>query len=359
MAVIIVVGGQYGSEGKGKVCAYLAETRRARIMVRCGGPNSGHTVMVNDQPIVLRQLPAGALTTNCRLLIPSGGCVLPSLLFQEIRENNIDASRVGVDPNTVVMDDLHMITEKESDLAKRIGSTLSGTGAAVAARVNRSANVKLAKDCSELADFIVNVAEEVDKARSIDETVIIEGTQGFGLSVYHSPFYPFATSRDTTASGFASEVGISPLHIDEVVMVIRAFPIRVSGNSGPLANETTWGAVTQGAGAPVDIEEYTSVTKRLRRVGGFDAEIVRRALLANAPTAIVMNHLDYVDRTLCGKGDHDAITDRIHAFVARAEEDIGHTIDYLGTGQRTFDLVRISCRAGARQDLCQCQELDF
>ncbi len=339
MSVIIVVGGQYGSEGKGKVCAHLAETRDARVMVRCGGPNSGHTVMVGDQPIVLRQLPAGALTTDCRLLIPAGGCVLPSLLFREISENHVDLSRVGVDPNSAVIEDVHVKSEKDSDLADRIGSTLSGTGAAVAARVDRGSSVRLAKDIPELADFIANVAIEVRNARSAGETVIVEGTQGFGLSVYHSPFYPFATSRDTTASGFASEVGISPRYVDEVVMVIRAFPIRVGGNSGPLANEITWDDVTQEAGAPHSLQEYTSVTRKPRRVARFEAGIVRRAILANAPTTVALNHLDHVDWTIRREYEGGFDSPQALGFVEHVAEQIGKSIDLIGVGRHNYDLV--------------------
>ena len=102
MPCTIVVGGQYGSEGKGKVCAYLGKTEYASIMVRCGGPNSGHTVVDDVNAYVLKQLPAGAPHLNCRLLIPAGAYVLPELLFQEIELLGVDKSRVGIDQNCVV-----------------------------------------------------------------------------------------------------------------------------------------------------------------------------------------------------------------------------------------------------------------
>lgn len=339
MPTIVVVGGQYGSEGKGKTCAYLAEMNPAQVMVRCGGPNSGHTVIANDRPVIFRQLPAGALNTNCRLLLPAGSYILPGLLFNEIRENAIDPSRVGVDANAVVVCPSHVEREANSDLRQRIGSTLSGTGAAVASRIGRDDTVRLAKCLPELNGFLADVAEEISQARACGQTVIIEGTQGFGLSVYHSPFYPFATSRDTTASGFASEVGISPRDVDEIVMVIRAFPIRVGGNSGPLAHETSWQTVTGLARSPRDLLEYSSVTKRPRRVGEFDGAIVQRAIMVNNPSTIVLNHVDYVDWSVHGSSGETLLPRTIVEFVERVEREIQRSVDLIGTGPCTSSLV--------------------
>ena len=95
MPVTIVVGGQYGSEGKGKVCAYLAEKEKADIMVRCGGSNSGHTVYHNGKPVIFRHLPSGALNTNCRLLIPAGAYIDLDVLFHEIETHHIDPLKIG------------------------------------------------------------------------------------------------------------------------------------------------------------------------------------------------------------------------------------------------------------------------
>src|SRR5207249_2305427 len=125
--------------------------------------------------------------------------------------------------------------------------------------------------------------------------VIIEGTQGFGLSVLHSPHYPSTTSRDTSAAAAASEAGVSPRDVDEVVLVLRSYPIRVAGNSGPLANEVDWDTVAADGGAEQELREYTSVTGLERRVGRFDPGIVRQAIRVNDPSLIVLNHVDYID----------------------------------------------------------------
>src|SRR5206468_1357773 len=102
-----------------------------------------------------------------------------------------------------------------------------------------------------------------------------------------SPDYPFVTSRDTSAAGATAEAGLSPLDVDQVALVLRSFPIRVAGRSGPLPNEITWEKLTRESGHRGTLAEFTSVTGRLRRVARFDAEIVRRAIAVNAPTLVV------------------------------------------------------------------------
>src|ERR1700730_6357809 len=129
--------------------------------------------------------------------------------------------------------------------------------------------------------------------------VIVEGTQGFGLSLLHSPYYPYVTSRDTTAAAALSEAGLSPIDVDRIVLVLRAFPIRVSGNSGPLPQETSWAEISREGQHDHQLTELTTVTRRIRRVAQFDAEIVGLALEANRPTEVVLNHMDYVDHTIC------------------------------------------------------------
>src|SRR5205823_7250190 len=105
----------------------------------------------------------------------------------------------------------------------------------------------------------------------------------------------FVTSRDTTAAGFTSEVGLSPLDIKSVVMVIRTFPIRVGGTSGPFANEISWEEIRKISGAPQAIPEYTSVTKKLRRVARFDLDAVKLACKYNRPTGLAVMGLDRLD----------------------------------------------------------------
>ena len=141
------------------------------------------------------------------------------------------------------------------------------------------------------------------------DDVIVEGTQGFGLSLLHAPEYPCATSRDTTASGFAMEVGLSPRDVTTIVMVIRTFPIRVGGNSGPL-DDISWEDVRASSGTPETMPEYTSVTRRLRRVGRFDLDMVKMACRYNKPTSLAVMGLDRLDYANTDVSNTSALTAR-------------------------------------------------
>ncbi len=326
--VSIIVGGQYGSEGKGKASGFWAQETDAFAVVRVGGPNSGHTGYRHD--MALRMLPAGVLHDPQRVVaaMPAGSYIDVDVFLEEVKAvyGNISYANVMVDRNAMVIDSLHSRLEKGNRLFDRIGSTVTGTGGAVASRVLRDDTVRLAKDEPRLAPFLADTKSYLRGLLVKKHHIVIEGTQGYGLSNLHTPFYPFATARDTTAAGFLSETGLSPLDVAHVVMVIRAFPIRVGGNSGPLERETNWKAVSEVSGGEY-FEEYTTVTKRLRRVAEFDPVIVREAIQANNPNVIMMNHVDYIDKTETGK-----MSGKQMNFVKRAESEICRNIDYVGLG---------------------------
>jgi len=330
MSVTVIVGGQYGSEGKGKVAHRLAIDREAVMAVRSGGPNAGHTVMESpDEPLILRQLPTAALLPNVICLLGPGSYIDADILVEEISKTRITPDRLYIDPRAILITEDDKQEECRSGLRSAIGSTQSGTGAAVVKRIQRKSALSTIRTDDRLANFIKPITTIVRNAISKGARIILEGTQGFGLSPLHSPTYPYVTSRDTTAAAFVSEVGLSPLDVDEVVMVLRSLPIRVSGNSGPLAGEIEWETITRESGSPIPIIEYTSVTKRIRRVGRLDASIVRQAIEVNAPTGIVLNHLDYVDYA-CRLDDSPS--ERVLETIERIELEIGRRITYLGFG---------------------------
>ena len=329
--ISVIVGGQFGSEGKGKVAQYLAAQRAAAAVVRIGGSNSGHTGFTTDgEPEVLRHLPTAALLPETRCVLGAGTYVDPDILLEEIM-------RVGLAPERLLIDEKAMIVteaDKEAELAvglpDRIGSTGSGTGASVARRVARGFDTPTVRDVPALRPYLGDASAALRDLLNAHARVIIEGTQGFGLSVLHSPAFPHTTSRDTSAAGALSEAGLSPLDVDEVVLVIRAHPIRVGGASGPLPDEIDWETITRESGASRPLAEFTSVTGRLRRVGRFDPSIVRRAITVNRPSLIVLNHVDYVDARC---QDLEALTDTARAFIAETSRDIGHRIDMAGAGR--------------------------
>lgn len=331
MGVSVVVGGQFGSEGKGKVSRIMAEKYEATAVVRVGGINSGHTVI--DQagnPMIFRILPTAAVDKMAYCILPAGSYLDIDLLFQEIKQSGIDPSKVKIHENAAVITQEQVEMERANNLSGRIGSTESGTGASVSMRATRDPAFLRARDVEALHPFLCDTSEFLRAELSKGHEILIEGTQGFGLSNLHSRYYPYTTSRDTTAAGFISEAGLSPFDVTNIIMVIRSFPIRVSGDSGPLPNITTWETVTKYANSPVSIEEYTSVTKKLRRVGKFDADIVRKAITVNRPNQIVLNHMDYI---------YDAVDESGSArqrFLEEVQRKINADIHYIGVDRQTI-----------------------
>lgn len=275
MPATIVVGGQYGSEGKGKVVALLASRSNSPWLVRCGGPNSGHTVTIDGSDVILRQVPSCSEPQRATFCVAAGCAIDEAVLLRELDLLNIDRQRIIVDPRAVI------VTAEDREAERReltkIASTCSGTGAASVRRMSRRSDVPLAKASNAVLSRcrVETVAPLLHHVLDEAGDVIVEGTQGFALSLLHGPDYPFVTSRDTTAAGFAMEVGLSPRLIKGIVMVVRTFPIRVGGPSGPFAEEISWDEIARTSGAPQAFPEYTSVTGRLRRVARFDPEAVR------------------------------------------------------------------------------------
>lgn len=340
MPATIVVGGQYGSEGKGKVVALLASQSSSPWLVRCGGPNSGHTVTIGGEDVVLRQVPSCSEPQRATFCIAAGCVVEVDLLIHELNQLGISQEKIIVDPRTV------LVTEDDRN-AERMGlngiaSTCSGTGAALIRRMSRSATVPLAKDSAELRNRcrVETVAPLLHRALDDGGDVIAEGTQGFALSLLHGPDYPYVTSRDTTAAGFTMEIGLSPKLIDRIVMVVRTFPIRVGGTSGPFANETTWEAIREISGAPEVHPELTSVTKRLRRVAHFDLELVKLASAYNRPTGLAVMGLDRLDYANTAVTDPAMLTPAARKFLQSLELATGVPVEFAGTGFGTFDVVK-------------------
>ena len=342
MSCTIIVGGQYGSEGKGKVVALLAETMNEPWVVRCGGPNSGHTVWLDGQERILRQVPTAAGHPNSMLMMSAGCAVDEDVLLDEVNTLELPKERVIIDPRAVLISDAD---RKEEELhLGHIASTCSGTGAALIRRMARSDDVPLASDSEKLRERvrIAPVAPLLHSHLDVGGDVIVEGTQGFGLSLLHGLHWPCVTSRDTTAAGFAAEVGLSPRQITSIIMVIRTFPIRVGGNSGPLKDEISWEDIQKSSGAMDLVPEFTSVTKRLRRVGQFDIDAVRMACEYNRPTAIALmglDRLDYQNTRACEQGN---LTEQAVSFIENVHRCTSVPVKLIGTGFSTQEALWLS-----------------
>jgi adenylosuccinate synthase len=334
--VDVLVGGQYGSEGKGHIASFLA--REYDGLVRVGGPNAGHKVYLKPAPYTHHQLPSGTLRNPLASLIIASGAVLNSeLLIREISECKVDASRLFIDPQAMIISPRDI--KAEVGLTERISSTGQGVGIATARRItDRGKRIRLAKDVPELKPFTQRACWEVlERLYRDGKRILVEGTQGTGLSLYHGA-YPFVTSRDTTVGGCLSEAGISPSRVRKVIMVCRTFPIRVqspaSGTSGPLSQPIDWPVVAKRAG--LDAEELmknerTSTTNRERRVGEFDWVLLRQAATINAPTDIALTFADYISAANAHARRYDQLTFETIRFIDEVERVAAAPVSLIST----------------------------
>lgn len=339
MPVTIIVGAQYGGEGKGKIANHLARATGYAAVVRCGGPNSGHTVVSQGRTVVLRQLPAAVVNSRAALHIPAGGIVDMSVLQDEMAAFSVGPERLRIDRNALILEASDADDEAGGGLGTRIGSTCTGTGFGVARRIRRGSGVRLARDIPWIEPYLTEVSTELAGLHMEGGEVLIEGTQGFGLSLYHAQEYPFATSRDTTAAAFLSETGLGPRSVTRVVLVVRTFPIRVAGNSGPLTNETGWDTIQAESGYPYEVFENTSVTHRRRRVARFDAGLVSRAVAANGPTEIAVTGLDYLDFGCKGATRLAELSVKPREFVEALELAHGLPVGLMSTGPDEREII--------------------
>jgi adenylosuccinate synthase len=297
--VDVVVGGEYGSEGKGHLVSYLA--REYDLLVRTGGPNAGHKVFRVPEPYTHHQLPSGTLFSEAKLLIGPGAVLNVPALLREIADCGVPRERLFIDPQAMVIQSADITAEKK--LVKEIGSTGQGVGSATARRIMGRSLKKmvLARDIPELRPYTGSSArEQLEHAYASRQKILLEGTQGTGLSLFHGP-YPFVTSRDTSVAGVLSEAGVAPRRVRKIVMVCRSYPIRVQNprgsTSGPLSQKISWKIVSERSGIPRDeLEkiERTSTTNRRRRVGEFEWDLLRRAASLNGPTDIALTFADYL-----------------------------------------------------------------
>ena len=321
--VDVVVGGQYGSEGKGHIASYLS--REYAVLVRVGGPNAGHKVFQEPNPYTHHQLPSGTSRNASAKLILAPGCVLDcQKLMEEIAKYGVDADRLSIDPQAMIISRADI--RGEAALKERIGSTGQGVGFATARRIKeRGGNVILAKDVADLRPFVRETWSLLEEAYRKNQNVLVEGTQGAGLSLYHGS-YPYVTSRDTSVAGCLAEAGIPPSRVRKIIMVIRTYPIRVQnppiGTSGPMDLEISWDVVASRAhipGSQLSKTEKTTTTGRDRRVGEFDWALLRRAAALNGPTDLALTFVDYLNRSNEKARRYEQLTSETKQFIEEVE----------------------------------------
>lgn len=339
--VDVLIGGQYGSEGKGNIVHYLAP--EYDVLVRVGGPNAGHKVFrPGESPYTFHQLPSGALANrDATLVIGAGAVINLEHLLREIGELDINFNKLIIDPQAMIIDKAVDIPWETEYLKSAIGSTAQGVGAATARKIlyrRTDSNVLLAKDVPELKHYIKDSVEFFASCLSSRRKIMLEGTQGTSLSLHHG-FYPHVTSRVTSATGCLAEAGLSARHVRRVVMVCRTYPIRVgdtdTGNtSGFMSQELSVEEISRRSRIPLEElrkTETTSTTHRPRRIAEFDWAQLRRSLLLNGPTDIALTFADYFGIENRKAYRYEQLNEETLRFIEETEKVSGIPVSMIST----------------------------
>jgi len=354
--VTIIVGGHFGDEGKGKIVSYLALNDKPEIVARAGvGPNAGHTVYKDGKEYGLRMIPCGFVNDSSRLLIGAGVLVDPDRFLDEV-EMTGTKGRIFIDKRCAIIEERHKKEDTgDNFLHKRVGSTGTGCGPANADRAHRK--IKLAQDIDKLKYYLTDVPMELDRAIRKSKKIIVEASQGFGLSLFYGT-YPYVTSKDTSAGMAAVDVGIGPTRVKDVIVIYKAYTTRVGG--GPLDTLITeeninrypfWKEILREAEKKgirektindtlaVYLNERGTVTRRQRRVGDFDFSLARYSAMVNGATQVGISCLDKVFPECYNIRKWDKLSGRAQKFIKRIESEIGIPITLISTGPEADAMI--------------------
>ncbi len=331
MPSTVVVGGFFGDEGKGKIISYLALKDNPSIVVRGGaGPNAGHTVKDGNRTYKIRMLPSGFLNKKSKVMIGPGVVINPVVLLKEINDFQV-SDRAYIDKNCGIIEQIHLDEDSKGRLKEKIGSTGSGTGPANAERAMRT--LKLAKDIKSLSSYLGDVPTAVNTALDSNENVLVEGTQGTHLSLWHGT-YPYVTSKDVTASAICSDIGLGPKKVDEVMVIFKSYVTRVG--TGPMDNELTPEETSKKGWA-----EVGTVTGRQRRAAEFDFDLARKSIMLNSASQVAITKLDILFPDCANKTSFNTLSNDAKSFIKKIEENLNVPVTLIGTGPDVNDVIDI------------------
>jgi adenylosuccinate synthase len=328
MPCTVIVGAFWGDEGKGKIISYLALKDKLDFCVRTGSVNAAHTVWDGQKRYALHMVPAAFLHPKCRLLIGAGANVQVAKLLEEVELTKVKG-RMGVDEQASIIEEKHAVQDKTSAHLKGLGTTGWGVGPALEERVRRTA--KIAKDIPELKPFLADVATEINAGLDQGKKVLLEGTQGFMLSLFYGT-YPFVTGRDTGAAAICSEAGVGPTRVDDVIIVYKSFITRVG--TGPLPGE-----ITKEEALKRGWFETAAGTGRDRRSAPFDFELAKKTAKINGATQAAVTKLDSMYPECRGVRKLDALPSEARQFVKEVENRTGVPVVLIGTGPDALDII--------------------
>ena len=328
MPCTVIAGAFWGDEGKGKIVSYLALKDKLDVCLRTGSVNAAHTVWYQGNRYALHMVPAAFVYEKCRLLIGAGSNVHVAKFLEEVEATNVK-NRIGIDHQASIIEEKHSIQDKTNAHLKGLGTTGWGIGPAIEERVRRTA--KLAKDIPELQPYLTDVTTEVNKAIDAGKKVLLEGTQGLMLSLFHGT-YPYVTSRDTSASAICSEAGVGPTKVDNVLVVFKAFVTRVG--TGPLPEE-----LTKEEALKRGWFETAAGTGRDRRSAPFNFELARKAVMVNGATQAALTKLDVLFPECKGARTYDKLFTEAKQFINEIEKQTEISVVLIGTGPEALDII--------------------
>ncbi len=328
MPCTVIAGAFWGDEGKGKIISYLALNDQLDICVRTGSVNAAHTVWLEGKRYALHMVPAAFVNEKCRLLIGAGANVHVAKFLEEVEATNVK-NRMGVDQQASIIEEKHSVQDKSSAHLKGLGTTGWGVGPAIEERVRRTA--KLARDIPELQPYLTDVPTEVNTAIDSGKKVLLEGTQGLMLSLFHGT-YPYVTGRDTSASAICSEAGVGPTKVNNVLVVFKAFMTRVGAGILP-------GELTKEEALKRGWFETAAGTGRERRSAPFNFELAKKAVTINGATEAAVTKLDCVYPQCKSARAYDELPEEAKQFINKIEEQTGIPVALIGTGPDALDII--------------------
>lgn len=362
--ICAIIDGQAGSCGKGKAIGQYALEKNVEVAIANCMPNAGHTFSNAGKKRIFRNIPVSSVNPNTKLFLGAGSVIDMEVLEKEYEDNKdiLEGREIIVHPMVPIIEQRHIDREKQE---LRSGSTFKGGGACLAEKVMRSPELKFFKEFKNIKadpDYHQKLIASLKEAKH----VLIEGSQGCDLDLNHSGHYPYVTSRQISVAQMCADSGISPMHLKEIIMVIRPFPIRISNTtnigksiySGDYGHseELTWDQINIGAflgiyptmvdeemieewkGLVKDYAEYTTVTKQKRRIFDLDLELLKKNTSINTPTSIYLNffqHLGSQYENVSGKYDgygNIYIDKYQREYLSWLEGELDVPINMLGTG---------------------------
>jgi len=350
-----IVGGQAGSEGKGKVAAYLAQEYNPNVVVCAFSANAGHTAYdVDGNRIVVHTIPVGALNKNALVVIGPGAAIRMDRLKEDWEQFEGLESRLLIDGRAMVITEEDI--EREKATMEHISSTCQGVGQAYSRRLLRGKDVLLARDYPELEPWVGDARTTLTTLAETGARIQVEGCQGADLDLLYGIEYPYCTSRPTNTDALCSDVGLPRKFVRSVFVVSRTYPIRVGnvmrdgkqvGWSGPIpedSKEYSWDEITKLSGSPDKIEERTTVTNKVRRVFSWSQSRHAYNWKLMGGTHLWINFADYLDHNLSGVHSYQSSllpsqTRLLCDWIANNNID-PETVVGFGTGPKNSEVIQ-------------------